>query len=60
VIEIVITMKNQIYVTQRDLQDITTIYYMRPESIRKILVELQKDCVILKEEDITEDKNILN
>ena len=59
-IVIVITMKNQIFVTQRDLQDITTIYYMMPESIRKILVELRKDCVIMKEEDITEDKKILN
>ena len=51
-------MKNQIYIEFKDLEMITTIYNLKPLPLRKILVELKKDSVYVREEDITQDRKI--
>jgi hypothetical protein len=51
-------MKNQIYITFKDLEAITTIYNLKPLPLRKILVELKKDSVYVREEDITQDRKV--
>jgi hypothetical protein len=51
-------MKNQIYITFKGLEAITTIYNLKPLPLRKILVELKKDSVYVREEDITQDRKV--
>ena len=57
-IEKVIEMKNQIYIEFKDIEMITTINNIKPLPLRKILVDLKKDSVYVREEDITQDRRI--
>ena len=51
-------MKNQIYIEFKDIEMITTINNIKPLPLRKILVDLKKDSVYVREEDITQDRRI--
>ena len=51
-----IKKKNQIYVTFKDLETITSINGMKPVPLKNVLNQLKKEILFVREEDITQEK----